>query len=122
MKPPLDPPITFDELLARCMGDLEFSHNILHGFVVSSREQLDEITNDIAAGVDRLSTAKKVHRLKGTAATVAARPLRATLEELETLLREAQCDSPGPTQIDELTERAQVQFRQVAEFASTCLQ
>ncbi len=116
MKRPLDPPITLDELLGRCMGDIEFSRNILQGFVSSSQAQLDEIASDLADGQDHLSIAKKVHRLKGTAATVAAGPLLGTLQELEHLLRN---EETGAANIDQLTEQAMQQFRQIRDFANS---
>ena len=65
----------------------------------------------------RLSVAKKVHRLKGTAATVAARPLLDTLQELERLLRDA--DKPHSDNVDQLTEQAMQQFCQIREFANS---
>lgn len=122
MKEPLDQPITVEELLARCMGDRDFSRSILDGFVSSSQPQLDEIALDIAEGADPLLTAKKVHRLKGTAATVGAGRLRTTLEELEAILRNPEQTGSGDAGVDELAEQALVQFREVAEFAVTCLQ
>ena len=81
-----DTPITVDELMSRCMGELDFARNILQSFVESCPEQLEQIRLGIENG-DAASLARMVHRLKGTAATVAARPLRQSLEELESLIR-----------------------------------
>jgi HPt (histidine-containing phosphotransfer) domain-containing protein len=80
-------PLKFDELLARCMGEIDFAHKILRDFINSSTPLFDEIKTCLTQS-ELPSMAQKVHRLKGTAATVAARPLLETLLELEQLLRQ----------------------------------
>ena len=43
-------PVTLDELLHRCMGELQFAQNILQSFVDSCPGQLEDIRSDIDAG------------------------------------------------------------------------
>ncbi len=80
-----DRPITFEELLSRCMGELQFAQKVLENFVSTCEPQLEGLRLDLE-NRDWESLSRKVHRLKGTAATIAARPLRASLEQLEVLV------------------------------------
>jgi len=85
-QPPAQQPLKFDELLTRCMGEVEFAQKIIRDFLDSSGPLLDEIGDSIAESSVQ-KAARTVHRLKGTAATVAAKPFLNSLVELETLLR-----------------------------------
>lgn len=82
----IDRPITFEELLSRCMGELQFAQKVLENFMSTCEPQLDELRFDLK-NRDWDGLSRKVHRLKGTAATIAARPLCASLERLEVLVR-----------------------------------
>ena len=112
-------PVTLDELMGRCMGELEFARNILESFVESCPEQLEQIRVEIENG-DTDSLARQVHRLKGTAATVAARPLRESLETLELLIK----DDPenGSDALQKQLEVAVTEFERVGEFVQSQLQ
>ena len=106
-------PITMDELLGRCMGELQFAHNILESFLESCPDQLEQIRSEIRTG-DTEMLAQKVHRLKGTAATVAARPLRQSLEALELLVRnEAECSADA---LQQQLEVAVTEFEKVGVY------
>ncbi len=80
-------PVSYPELLGRCMGEDQFARTVLRGFIESSPPQLKSIREDIAR-MDWDNLVRKIHRFKGTAATVAANPLRKTLETLEYTVRE----------------------------------
>ena len=82
----IDRPITFEELLARCMGELEFAQKVLENFVSTCEPQLEGLRKDLESN-NWEALSQKVHRLKGTAATIAARPLRESLEQLEDLVK-----------------------------------
>lgn len=82
----IDRPITFEELLSRCMGELQFAQKVLENFMSTCEPQLDELRLDLKNN-DWNGLSRKVHRLKGTAATIAARPLCESLEQLEVLVR-----------------------------------
>jgi HPt (histidine-containing phosphotransfer) domain-containing protein len=82
----IDRPITFEELLSRCLGELEFAQTVLANFVSTCEPQLEGLRSDLEKN-DWDSLSRKVHRLKGTAATIAARPLRESLEQLEVLIK-----------------------------------
>ena len=115
---PIQEPLIFDELLARCMGETEFAQRIVKDFLESSRPLLDDIGNDIQHDSVQ-DAARTVHRLKGTAATVAARPFFESLLELENLLR-----TDEPQGISELTEKLAFscqRFEEVRRFAETRL-
>lgn len=110
-----DQPVTLHELLGRCMGELDFAHNILQSFVVTGEQQLQAIREDIHTG-QQAALARKIHRLKGTTATVAARPLHHSLENLELLARTA------PLEEESLLlqlENAMAEFRRVTEFVDS---
>lgn len=69
------------------MGEDQFARTVLRGFVESSPPQFQSIREDIER-LDWDNLVRKIHRFKGTAATVAANPLRRTLENLEHTVRE----------------------------------
>jgi HPt (histidine-containing phosphotransfer) domain-containing protein len=104
-------PVSLDELLNRCLGELEFAAEILRSFLDSCPPQLEQIRHDIEGNATE-SLAKRVHRLKGTAATVAAGPLRRSLEKLESLARDEVPDQSARlhAQLDD----AEQQFRRVS--------
>lgn len=81
-----DRPITLEELLSRCMGELEFAQKVLENFVSTCEPQLEGLRKDLETS-DWEALSRKIHRLKGTAATIAARPLRESLEQLEDLVK-----------------------------------
>lgn len=89
---PKPEPLLFDELLSRCMGETDFAKHILKDFLTSCSPLLDEIMSE-PAEVDRTQMAKKIHRLKGTAATVGAKPFKESLLELEAILKECEEDA-----------------------------
>ena len=106
-------PVTFDELVERCMGELTFAQKVLENFLETCEPQLDAIRQDIGSEAWD-ECAKKVHRLRGTAATIAARPLHRCLEELETVIHDVtrdrcRCGS-------ELLETAGSECRRIASF------
>lgn len=80
------PPLIFNELLNRCLGETEFACRILRDFVETSITLLDEIKSSVV-DLDPVELARKVHRLKGTAATVGAQPFKDSLVEFESILR-----------------------------------
>jgi HPt (histidine-containing phosphotransfer) domain-containing protein len=81
-------PITFNELLDRCMGELEFAQKVLENFISTCEPQLAGLRDDLEKR-DWTAISRKVHRFKGTAATIAAMPLRKSLEALEALVETA---------------------------------
>lgn len=82
---PTQKPLDFNELLNRCLGEVEFAKKILRDFLRTTRPLLDEIC-DALSDASVKQAALKVHRLKGTAGLVAANPLLETLIELENLI------------------------------------
>ena len=79
-------PLTFDELLTRCMGQLDFAQKVLRDFIEQTGPQIDEISADLDNSLFD-DAARKIHRLKGTAATLAAKPLFHSLVDIEELLK-----------------------------------
>ncbi len=84
-------PVAFDELLARCLGDAEFAQQMLEGFIASCPDHLNAFERDIDSGANA-ELAKKLHRMKGTAATLGARPMLRLLENLERMVGGETCD------------------------------
>jgi HPt (histidine-containing phosphotransfer) domain-containing protein len=83
--PAIDHPVVVDELLGRCLGDPEFAREMLDGFVKSCPGSIEEFGESIDAGASQ-DLARQIHRMKGTAATLAARPLHKLLEDMESLV------------------------------------
>lgn len=113
-----DKPLTFDELLARCMGELEFARKLLRDFLRDSDPTLDEIEASINDG-DHESAAKAAHRLKGTAALLAAKPLCESLRNIEKQLRGS--ESPGTEDAKELLNEARNQYELVKGYVNNQL-
>ena len=75
-----------DELLARCMGNIDFATRVLAKFQHRFAEDLVELDEAILAQ-DAAAVAHIAHRIKGASANVAAVQLRARLAEIEELGR-----------------------------------
>ena len=71
-----------DALLARCVGKRELVRRVLAAFVDQINDDLPKLSTMIADG-DLLATEKAAHRIKGSAANVAADDLRVLAERLE---------------------------------------
>lgn len=79
-------PINVDELLTRCMGQLDFAQEILDDFMESCQRGIDNLRSldNPSANVTEIERLRaEAHRLKGTSATVAANQLADLFEELE---------------------------------------
>jgi len=70
-----------DDLMARCLGNLEFAEHILALFQTRFGEDLAELEQMLAAG-DAESVARLAHRLKGAAANAAAPSLKTLAAEI----------------------------------------
>ncbi len=116
--PPPPEPLKFDELLTRCMGEVEFAQKILREFLDSSEPLLDQIGSSIEQDSVQ-EAARTVHRLKGTAATVAAKPFLHALVELEQLLRSE--ETPQTVALNEKLNRSCLRFEEVKQYAEDCL-
>ncbi len=79
----------FEELLERCMGNLEFAERVLAKFQGRFSGQLDELESALA-DEDVEQIVLLAHRLKGESASVAASGLRDRAEEIEKLGRSHQ--------------------------------
>ncbi|MCC6123667.1 MAG: PAS domain S-box protein [Pirellulales bacterium] len=77
------PPLDFDVLLDRCMGDAGFAAALLEELESGGPSRLEEITRQIRAGA-AVDAGKAAHSLKGAAGIVGAEPLRAVAAEIET--------------------------------------
>ena len=80
------PPINFDELLERCMGNLDLVARVLEKFEGSALDQLQDIVDAVKTG-DSDQTASAAHCLKGVAANLSAESVRSLALELEMLGR-----------------------------------
>jgi len=78
--------LDLDELVDRCMGNLEFVDRVLTKFQQRFGEHLDELEQAVAQD-DAERVALLAHRLKGESASVAAGALRDRAGEIEALGR-----------------------------------
>lgn len=80
-----------DQLLARCLGNLEFAERILTKFQQRFGEELKQLERSLNSE-DREGIARLAHSLKGASATVAAPALMAEMAGIESLARESRLD------------------------------
>ena len=85
----------FDELLERCMGNLEFVERILSKFQRRFGENLEELEKALDAE-DAEQLVRLAHRLKGESANMAARGLRDQAAKIERLGRDGRVCEVGP--------------------------
>ena len=81
-----DPPLDVEQLLDRCMGNVEFVERVLTKFHERFSDDLEQLERDVQAGAGE-SVAALAHRLKGSAANVAAPELHRITAQLEELGR-----------------------------------
>lgn len=88
-----DTPITLDmdELVERCLGNLEFAERVLARFQQGFVGDLAELEEAVAAQ-DAAKVARLAHRLKGAAANVAAHGIRDRARAIESLARQPALD------------------------------
>ncbi len=115
-------PLVFDELLARCMGEIDFAHSLLENFLNSCDDQINEISNSVESG-SQDDLARQAHRFKGTAATLAAGPLRDVLAEIELLARQhPEPDAELELLLKQLVVNAQEEIGRLHEFRATSIE
>jgi len=76
------------DLMARCMGNIEFAERVLSTFQELGNEALADLEQAIAAE-DAETLARLAHRLKGASANAAAPGLRAHAAEIERAARQS---------------------------------
>lgn len=109
----IDPSILNQSLLLqRCLGDQALAHKLIGALVVRLPTELQSLVDAIHSS-DWQVAARLAHRLKGTAANMAAAPLAEAAAKLESEAR----SSSDPTKCLELLE--QLQFR-VQQLLETC--
>jgi len=80
-----------DDLVARCLGNLEFVDRVLAMFHQRCDEDLAELERAADAG-DTETVVRLAHRLKGACANASAVTLRARAEEVERAARQGLLD------------------------------
>ena len=89
-----DPSIlAMDELVERCMGNLEFAERVLSKFLNRFDEELDELQHGVEAE-NAEEIARVAHRLKGASANVGAPGLRDRAAAVESLARTQSISGP----------------------------
>jgi len=79
-------PLNPDELLARCMGNIEFAERVLTKFQQCFGEDLAQLEQELfSENVEEI--ARVAHRLKGASANAAAPALREQAADIEDLAR-----------------------------------
>ena len=89
-----------EELLERCMGNLDFAERILQAFQESFPEELAELEKALELE-DFEELALVAHRIRGSSGNVAAEDMQQTAAEIEQLCRGGYADEV-PAQIDRL--------------------
>ena len=83
---PESAPLDFDQLLARCLGNLEFAQRVLARFQDSFGEDLTRLEQELSSG-NAEQVAGLAHRMKGAAANVGAVALARAAASVEELAR-----------------------------------
>ncbi len=92
--------LEFEQLLARCMGNLEFAERVLGKFQERLEEDLVQIERGLDSG-DAKEIARVAHLLKGASGNVAATALQAEAANIEALARERRLEQV-PLHLDRL--------------------
>lgn len=79
--------LDMEDLLTRCLGNVEFAERILAMFRERFGADLAELEKTAAAG-DSLAVARLAHRLKGASANAAAPGLRSAAARVEQAARQ----------------------------------
>jgi HPt (histidine-containing phosphotransfer) domain-containing protein len=85
----------YEQLLARCMGNIEFAERVLDKFQQRFAGDLDELDRLLEARQSE-GLARLAHRLKGASANVSAPRLQARAARLEELARAERLDEACP--------------------------
>ena len=80
--------LNVEDLMTRCMGNIEFAEHILATFQALGDEALADLEQAMAAE-DAESLSRLAHRLKGASANVAAPGLQAHAEAIERAARQS---------------------------------
>lgn len=94
--------LAVDELLERCMGNIEFAERVLSKFVNRFDEDLAELEKDLELE-DSEGIVSVAHRLKGSSANVGAHGLRDRAAAIEAMAR-AQRTSEIRSGLDQLRD------------------
>jgi HPt (histidine-containing phosphotransfer) domain-containing protein len=79
--------LDLDDLLARCLGNIEFAARILAMFQTRFGEDLEALERHLVEG-DADSVLRLAHRLKGSSANASAPGLQVLTAEIEQLARD----------------------------------
>jgi HPt (histidine-containing phosphotransfer) domain-containing protein len=85
------PSLEFQQLLDRCVGNLDFAERLLTKFEDQLDAELAQL-EQLLRGENTHELASRAHTLKGAAATVGATALRAAAADVEAFARENQLD------------------------------
>ncbi len=80
-------PFDVDDVLKRCMGNVQFLKRMLDKFSVRAIQDLEQLVAVVTAG-DAAKTASAAHTFKGVAANLSARSLQDLAARLETMARD----------------------------------
>lgn len=109
------PVIDRQELLTRCLGDLDFAQRVLAKFQSRFDADLEELDRAVEAS-DLDQVTQVAHRIKGASANVAAHELRQQAASIEELARR-QALPEIPVHLQDL----HTEWSRFAESASTLL-
>ncbi len=97
-----DHPFNLEELLARCVGRMDFAERLLDKFLVHFAEDIDRLEQHLEQG-DWEELARVAHCMKGASANIAAAGLRDQVAGIEASARDHQAEGL-PSQMRRLRE------------------
>lgn len=107
----------YDELLQRCMGNLEFAERILSRFGSRLEGDIEELEKQILSG-DCGGIIRVAHRIKGASANTSATGIQMQTNQIEDMARAQQLDEL-PMQLEQLKEEvARFSLSVSTQFAS----
>ena len=86
--------INHEQLLQRCMGNLQLAERILGRFEVSVSTDIDQLISSINSQSNE-EIRQPAHRIKGACANVGAEPLLEIVTELEVLAQSNEIAAPS---------------------------
>jgi HPt (histidine-containing phosphotransfer) domain-containing protein len=104
--------LDLDELLNRCMGNIDLAQRVLEKFHQRIPEELAELQNALELG-DAERLARIAHRVRGSSATVSAERLAQAVAEIEDASRAGRV-----TDVPVCMERLRDEWRKLVELRS----
>jgi len=111
-------PINVEDLLERCLGQIDFAQEIIEDFLMSSDGSLQNL-GKLIEDKDHDLLRIEAHRLKGTAATIGADQLSEKFCSIEKLAAGCLQEDLHVAEVAQQLKDAELEFSKVKDFYQT---